>query len=82
MPEVADVEWLRDNECSSNTLDSQIKAQINEDGLTDMGDTIVTIDVPVPFVELPSDYDEWPPDVASYEGEIGSNQFELTEFSG
>ena len=82
MPEVADIEWLRNNECSSKTVDSQIKAQINEDGLTDMGDTIVMIDVPVPFVELPSDYDEWPADVASYEGEFRSSQFELVEFSG
>ena len=82
MPEVVDVEWLRDNECSSNTVDAQMKGQINDDNLTDMGNSIVTIDVPVPFVELPSDYDEWPADVASYEGEIGSNQFELIEFSG
>ena len=78
MPEVVDVEWLRDNGCSPNIVDSQMETQINEDNLTDMRDTIVTIDVPVPFVELPSDNDEWPPDVASYEGEIGSNRFELT----
>ena len=82
MPEVVDFEWLKKNECSANTVDSQVTSQINENGLNHLGDTTVWIDVPVPFVELPSDYDEWPADVASYEGELGSTRFELVAFEG
>ena len=82
MPEVVSFEWLRGNACASNTVDLQFKSQINEDGLTDMGDTTVWIEVPVPFVELPPHYDAASAEVASYTGEIGSNRFELFEFGG